>query len=90
MVILMISRPVYIQTTPLPGDVPTMLVARKGPGANARSSLPARVAWAVPVMENIPAYFLKGTFDYLDLLAISAGAVAAWRVATFRQREIRL
>lgn len=31
----------------------------------------------VPVLDNTAAYFLKGTFDRLDLLSIAAGTVAA-------------
>lgn len=42
---------------------------------------------SVPVLENIPDYFLAGTFDYLDLAAIGAGAVSAYLVAGVRPKE---
>ena len=32
----------------------------------------------VPVLDNTAAYFLNGTFDLLDLLALAAGTVAAY------------
>jgi len=32
----------------------------------------------IPFIENVPAYFLQGTFDVLDLVSIAVGAVAAY------------
>jgi hypothetical protein len=36
------------------------------------------VVSATPVLENATNYFLEGTFDPLDLLAIVFGALAAY------------
>lgn len=37
-------------------------------------------AWfeGIPFLENIPSYFLLGTFDVLDLVSIALGAIAAY------------
>jgi hypothetical protein len=32
----------------------------------------------IPFIENIPNYFIAGTFDVLDLLSIAVGAIAAY------------
>jgi hypothetical protein len=48
-------------------------------------SVAARIAgivpeWfaGIPLLENIPHYFLAGTFDVLDLVSIFAGTIAAY------------
>jgi hypothetical protein len=42
---------------------------------------------SIPFLENIPGYFLAGTFDPLDLVSIAAGAVLAYLIARFSQQE---
>lgn len=37
----------------------------------------------VPILENIPSYFLHGTFDLLDFAAIALGTVAAYLTHRF-------
>lgn len=46
-------------------------------------------AWfgSVPVLANVPAYFLAGRFDWLDLVAIAAGAVSAVFVAGLSRKK---
>jgi len=42
------------------------------------------------ILQNIRNYFLKGTFDFLDLLASSVGAVAAYWVLARTTQEGRV
>ncbi len=44
---------------------------------------------SIPFLENIPGYFLAGTFDPLDLVSIAAGAAIAYLIARFSQQEDR-
>lgn len=46
-------------------------------------------AWfkGVPFLENTAAYFLRGTFDILDLVSIAAGALAAYLTITITIRR---
>ena len=46
-------------------------------------------AWfgSVPVLANVPAYFLAGRFDWLDLAAVAAGAASAVFVAGLIRRK---
>lgn len=46
-------------------------------------------AWfgSVPVLANVPAYFLAGRFDWLDLAAVAAGAASAVFVAGISRRK---
>jgi hypothetical protein len=44
----------------------------------------------VPFLENIVNYFIRGTFDVLDLVAIAAGTIAAYvAVITINIKRIR-
>lgn len=36
----------------------------------------------IPYLESISSYFSRGTFDWLDLLAMAAGAFSAWELLT--------
>ena len=40
----------------------------------------------IPVAENLPNYLSKGTFDIFDLLAISAGGLAAFLIGYLTKR----
>ena len=42
---------------------------------------------AVPLLENTAAYFLRGTFDVIDLVSIAAGALAAYLTITITIRR---
>jgi hypothetical protein len=44
----------------------------------------------IPFLENTENYFLKGTFDYIDLAAIALGTLIAYfaLLATYKKREI--
>jgi hypothetical protein len=44
----------------------------------------------IPFLENTKNYFLKGTFDFIDLAAIALGTMIAYFVisATSKRREI--
>jgi len=44
----------------------------------------------IPFLENTSAYFIAGTFDFLDLLSIAAGTVAAYltiRISQNRRKQ---
>lgn len=41
----------------------------------------------IPFLENTTAYFIHGTFDYLDLVSILAGAVTAYLATQLSQIE---
>jgi hypothetical protein len=41
----------------------------------------------IPVLENMQNYFLKGTFDFLDLLASLVGAVVAYFFLIFTSKR---
>jgi hypothetical protein len=47
-------------------------------------------AWfhRVPFLDNTASYFLHGTFDYADLLAIAAGAVFAYGSISLVQKHL--
>ncbi len=41
----------------------------------------------IPILENVTAYFQRGHFDVLDLVAIAAGCGAAWLTASLISRS---
>ena len=41
----------------------------------------------IPFLENTATYFLAGTFDYLDLISIAMGTVAAYLTIQWNHRE---
>jgi ABC-type xylose transport system permease subunit len=43
----------------------------------------------IPFLENTESYFLRGTFDFLDLAAIALGSIIAYRIL-LRTHERRL
>ncbi|MFW2403923.1 MAG: hypothetical protein ACN4GT_04080 [Gammaproteobacteria bacterium] len=45
----------------------------------------AMPAWfdGIPVLEATPAYFVSGTFDWLDIVSIGLGAVTAYLLVRF-------
>ena len=49
-------------------------------------------AWfsGVPFLENTASYFLKGTFDVLDLVSIILGTIAAYLTIKYGRRGERL
>ena len=51
------------------------------------AALPAWFA-RVPVLDNTAAYFLKGTFDLLDLLSIALGTVAGYLTAVLIRNKV--
>jgi hypothetical protein len=42
----------------------------------------------IPLLDNTTAYFRFGTFDPLDLAAITVGALAAWLTIELSQRSM--
>ena len=58
------------------------------------STIPLKIIpdWfdSIPFLENAKNYFLKGTFDIVDVTAISLGALAAYYILlkTMKRREI--
>ncbi|MBW1999224.1 MAG: hypothetical protein JRJ29_14840 [Deltaproteobacteria bacterium] len=40
-----------------------------------------------PVLENVRPFFMKGTFDFIDLVAVALGTVAAYFVSTRTMKE---
>lgn len=41
----------------------------------------------IPVLENLPSYLISGTFDILDILAISCGAATALLIGQLTKTE---
>ncbi|UCH49516.1 MAG: hypothetical protein JSU95_06995 [Betaproteobacteria bacterium] len=55
--------------------------------ANKLSELVPSWFSGIPILENTSNYFLSGTFDVLDILSITAGAIAAYLTIYFRIRR---